>query len=122
MSASADWKQSESRRKLAGFVGQMRRRFFPLTFASKWLIVAPVCGVMLVPVSVLSEIEVGALAWIGLAASVLVAALLTIRGRQAFADYVELADRHYDAAGRIVAAVEFFKAGDRLGAFEKLGD
>ena len=120
MNASADWKQSESRRKLVGFVGRLRRRFFLVTFAGRWLIAAPVCGVMLVPVSVLSDIEAEALAWFGLAASVLVAVLLAIRGRQAFAEYVELADRHFDAAGRIVAAVEFIKKCGGLGPFERL--
>jgi hypothetical protein len=120
MSSTPTEHADRSYREFARFARRVRRRAWTILFLRHWLRAAVLCIVLAAAVHVYGEIDLSLLAKVGALVSLVAAAILSFLGRRAVRGYVATVDRHYDAAGRIVAAAEFLQSDEPPDAFRKL--
>lgn len=120
MSNAATGKPEHSYRRFARFVRRARRRAWTILLARYWLRAAAICVVLGAAVHVNSGVGLPVLIEVGAIVSLVVALVVSLVKRRMVADFMFTVDRHYDAAGRIVAAAEFLRTRESPDAFRKL--
>jgi len=109
-----------SHRKFARFARHVRRRAWTILFLRHWLRAAVLCFVLAAAAHLYAEMGLSLLVKVGALVSLIAAAILSFLGRRMIRAYIATVDRHYDAAGRIVAAAEFLESDEPPDAFRKL--
>jgi len=120
MSDTATKNSDRLYRRFARFTCRARRRAWTILLVHYWLRAAVICAVLGAAVHV--GLDIGLLAVIegGALVSLAAATVLSVLRRRVVDDFIAVVDRHYDAAGRIVAAAEFLELDEPPDAFRKL--
>lgn len=120
MSETTAEQSDKLQRDFARFVRRLRRRAWMLLFLRYWLIAVAICALLASAMYQLASTNVPVLIGTGVTISLVAALVASVLGRRTIDGYVEIVDRHYDAAGRILAAAEFLRASAPPDAFRKL--
>ncbi len=107
-------------REFTRFARRVRRRAWTIVFVRSWLPAAGLCCLLGAAIHVNAGVGWPAVVKAGALVSLIAAVILTILRRRTIDAYIAIVDRHYDAAGRIVAAAEFLRSAEPPDAFRKL--